>query len=163
MPEARLLQICECQSACKNVRQRKQQRAPPIYPSWRLQTATTGCYGLLLLETKEHRYVLSCGRSRAKGDDIKPSGVAPALRTRPRSWRGLGCHFAQFLLQKSTAPHRVASRYSLPHVAGKPTTAMKKVKRNRQSDFHRWPPRPSARRQDLEEDRGRDHHHSLYS
>lgn len=51
----------------------------------------------------------------------------------------------------------------LPHVAGKPTTATKKSKRNRQSDVHRQPPRPSARRQDLEEDRGRDHHHSLYS
>lgn len=38
-----------------------------------------------------------------------------------------------------------------------------KRKRNRQSDVHRQPPRPSARRQDLEEDRGRDHHHTLYS
>lgn len=81
--------------------------------------------------------------------------------------QGRGGRIASFrranTVRQSGYAHNIASHTFLPRVAGKPTTATKKRKRNRQSDVHRQPPRPSARRQDLEEDRGRDHHHSLYS
>ncbi|KAH8760565.1 hypothetical protein F5883DRAFT_141174 [Diaporthe sp. PMI_573] len=70
-----------------------------------------------------------------------------------------GCHDHRWTCRVS----RVASLVLSSSRRGQAHDSNEKRKRNRQSDVHQQPPRPSARRQDLEEDRGRDHHHSLYS
>ncbi|KAI1632321.1 hypothetical protein F4809DRAFT_628367 [Biscogniauxia mediterranea] len=46
---------------------------------------------------------------------------------------------------------------------GTHTIATKKIEKEGLSDVHRRPPRPRAQRQDRGLNRGRDHHHSLYS
>lgn len=80
--------------------------------------------------------------------------------------RGAGRAERSWYIQNAKRPMHVANRRTLwlsSSRRGQAHESNEKRKRNRQSDVHRQPPRPSARRQDLEEDRGRDHHHSLYS
>ncbi|KAL0471134.1 hypothetical protein QR685DRAFT_525566 [Neurospora intermedia] len=93
---------------------------------------------------------------------FQPAGSAKCLNLQSEGSPLQTCRVANFALAGHNQTIHQTPANSIANIHPFPSSSRPKLGVGR-SDFHRNPPRPSARRQTLRKNRGTDHRHSLYT